>query len=209
MNVLIFGDSITHGQYDSRGGWANRLIADQFAKKGQNPGEDIDYIYNLGIGGNTTRMVINRMMSEVTARKWSPETEFAFVFAIGINDTMQYRDAEPISSPQKYAEEIRHLLGMAQEITDKILFVGMTPVEDQNFEYEIYRSERVGEFEAVMRTFTKEQQIPHVPLFEIFQAGMSIGRELFTDGLHPNDDGHELIYQEVKPALEALLSRDR
>lgn len=206
MNVLIFGDSITHGQYDSQGGWANRLTADEFAQKTQNPDKEINYIYNLGIGGDTTRSVIRRMLSEISARKWSSETQFALVIAIGVNDTLMYRDSAPVSTPKKYAEEIRHLLATAQEITDKILFVGLTPVEDKKFDDGLYVSKRNGEFEAVLRMIAAEHQVPMVRLFELFQADMSIGRQLFLDGLHPNDEGHDLIYQEVKPALEALLS---
>ncbi len=101
------------------------------------------------------------------------------------------------------------MLATAQEITDKILFIGLTPVEDKKFRQELYISKRVGEFEAVLRMIAAEHQVPIVQLFELFQADMSIGHQLFLDGLHPNDEGHDLIYQEVKPALEALLSRDR
>ena len=51
-----------------------------------------------------------------------------------------------------------------------------------------------------------EQKLPFVPVFETFQAKMAAGENLLADGLHPNDAGHELIFQLVRPELDKLLS---
>ena len=76
MRILIFGDSITYGAWDTElGGWANRLrIA--FDKENQDWN-----IYNLGVSGDTINDVLKRFDVECQARE--PEK---LIFAIGIND---------------------------------------------------------------------------------------------------------------------------
>ena len=63
MNVLIFGDSITWGAYDpEQGGWATRL-RNYFEEKDN----DID-VYNLGISGDTTADLLERIEIEAKSR---------------------------------------------------------------------------------------------------------------------------------------------
>jgi len=39
------------------------------------------------------------------------------------------------------------------------------------------------------------------------QEKIASGHRLFDDGLHPNDAGHELIFELVQPELDKLLAK--
>ena len=58
-DLLFFGDSITAGAWDSRGGWANRLIGRTMAQTMDarfEPGSFYCMAYNLGVSGDTVPM---------------------------------------------------------------------------------------------------------------------------------------------------------
>lgn len=209
MRVLVFGDSITEGDYDTHGGWVARLIEDEFAKKQHNPEEDCDYFINLGVDGNTSQDVINRFTSEVAARRLTPNARVAIIISIGTNDTLQYHGEAPAVSVERYKENIKHLYFAAKEITSHIMFVGLTPVEDEAFPDGLYRNDRIWKYEEALQSVTKEYNVPFVPIYDIFKQNMSVGNKLFVDGLHPNDIGHEIIYLRVKQALPGLLTPDK
>jgi lysophospholipase L1-like esterase len=56
-------------------------------------------------------------------------------------------------------------------------------------------------FEAAAQACAQRAGVSFVPVFAHFGAGMSA-----HDGLHPNDAGHQLIYELVRPALDRLLN---
>lgn len=211
MRILVFGDSIGQGFWDSQGGWVQRLINEYHEQSLKNmlAGKD-GYIemYNLGIAGDTARGVLKRMKYEVKSRRLHAEAE-VIVIAIGMNDTMIYKgvDATP---PDLFHDELVQLLESARELTAKLLFVGLTAVDDaacSPWKYssteECFNNDRIWQFESITREFCKEEHISHVKIFEKFKkAHEKTG--LLADGLHPNDAGHAFIANLVKPAIDKL-----
>jgi len=83
--ILVFGDSITYGNWDREGGWVQRLR--KFLDKRNLTDPDFYcLIYNLGISGNDTENLLKRFEFETEQRLKEGE-ETIFIFAIGINDT--------------------------------------------------------------------------------------------------------------------------
>jgi len=207
MRVLVFGDSIAYGKYDSQGGWVDRLktvYADRQLAKLE---DDLPSIYNLGVEGETTRRLTARLPREVVTRRnqWEEDTEFAFVFAIGINDSLITDSGDFFSSPDQYAHDLQELYDTAKLFARKLLFVGLTPVEDDHPRNNYYSSSRVWEFEQALRLFVEEHSLPLVRLFEKFE-NCKKEEFLYANGLHPNDEGHRIIFDAVRPELQKLLA---
>ena len=79
--ICVFGASITWGAFDDKkGGWVNRLKLINFAQ-----GNCID-IHNLGISGNTTNELLERIDTELFAR--NPDL---IIFSIGANDSSCFK----------------------------------------------------------------------------------------------------------------------
>ena len=205
MRILVFGDSIAEGQWDTQGGWVERLRHDVTLLHLTNPSHDT-HLLNLSIGGNTTREVIDRLQSEVRARTyWLPPSEVALVFAVGVNDTVASADGRPALTIAEYGRQVRELHDAAAKLAETIIFVGLLPVDEHNPALKrLYRNERIWQFEQLLRAKTAALGCTFVPVYEVFLKGMHKGERLHSDGIHPNDNGHKLLYAAVKPALERL-----
>lgn len=209
MRVLVFGDSIAQGFWDSEGGWAARLRRYYDELEINDFKNSYPTIFNLGVSGDATKDVRKRLEPETKARLW-PTEEIAYIFAIGLNDTV-YRGQEFESKPEKYRQELTEILAIAKNYSKKILFVGLTPVVDSRVQPlqwsasgKCYSNERIIKFEDALKSFCAENKVAYVPVFEKLKQGQD-RKEMMPDGAHPNNEGHELIYQLVKPELDKLL----
>ncbi len=205
MKVLVFGDSITQGMWDSRGGWVNRL-REYYDKKQleDNEHNDEPTIFNLGVSGDTTKDLLKRFRYEASARDRYGSA--AFVFSIGTNNAAE-GDGRIQSTPEEYVADLKELVKQAKENSGKIMFVGLPPCDESRttpvFWREVYyRNERISALDDAAQKFCNEEDIPFVSTRHLF-----IGREkeLFEDGLHPNDEGHKLIFELGRPELNKLL----
>lgn len=210
MRVLIFGDNSVHGFWDLEyGGWVQRLRKEYDRQTIKHQASESLEFFNLGISGDTVSGVVKRLPYEIEARRWADEP-FVLVFAVGINDTI-FRGKEVASTPEQYRDELDMLVGGAQRYAKRILFVGLTPVDDKLCNPWVYSSskksfsnERILLFEEVLRKFCIDKGLACVQLFETFQSEQQ-SRELLADGLHPNDAGHQLIADLVRPALDKAI----
>lgn len=206
----MFGASITQGFWDTHGGWVQRLRSYYDSKQITDFSKSRPAIFNLGVSADTSTDVINRFENETKARALG-DRELALVFAVGTNNAAVETSGREWSSPDKYRYELIDLIEKARRFTDKIMFVGLAPCDETKtnpvFWNPInYTNARIKLFDDVMEAFCQEQNVPHVPIFGILEEKMKMGIELLQDGLHPNDLGHQLIYEIVRPELDKLLA---
>ena len=105
MITFILGDSITEGLWDSKSGWADRIKSYVQAEEGKSGIKNHNKVYNLGLASNTTKQLVAGFESEVEVRLRMGQ-EYAFTFAIGINDTT-YRNNQGFEiKPEQYKDEL-------------------------------------------------------------------------------------------------------
>lgn len=207
MRVLVFGDSIAYGKWDKKGGWVDQL-------KSYYDNSAIDYkdrefpsIYNLSISGDETRGVLDRFTDEVYARwhNWKGEG-FAFIFAIGTNDSAEEGSLrEKRSSSEIYTHQLEELIKQANKFSNKILFVGLLPVDETRtkpvYWKDVYWSNnRIRAFDKAMEDVALKNNCVYIPFYDQFE-----NKKLLSDGLHPTSEGHDIIFEKVRPALDELL----
>ncbi len=211
MRVLVFGDSITWGFWDTEGGWATRLRNYYVARELKEKSHRDPSVFNLGIGGDTAKGVLRRFKPETDARKW-PGEDFVFVFAIGTNDSAT-ENGKPRFSEKEYRSNLEKLIDEAKKYSDKIVFVGLTPCEEElttpiPWRKSIsYTNKRLLLFEKVIKDECAKNNMPQVVLFETFQDELSKNRKLLADGLHPHNEGHKLIFQLVRPVIDEVIGK--
>lgn len=205
MRVLVFGDSITQGFWDIEGGWVSRIRKhyDQQMIDGTN--DDPPTIFNLGVSGNSSDDVLARFENETKARATE---ELAFVVAIGVNDA-RTKAGVNYSDTNRYKQNLSEILKLAKQHSKKVLFIGLTPcVEERanpvSWGDTGYTNGRIKDFDNTLREFCAENQVSFVEVFEPF-AKVEAETELLPDSLHPNDKGHQLIADIVRPKLEELI----
>ena len=210
MRVLVFGTSITQGFWDTEGGWVARLRKHYDSQQVKDFSKDFPTIFNLGVSADETADILKRFETETQARA---REEMAIIFDMGLNDSAIAFGKERCS-PDQYKKQVDQLITKAKKYTTKIMFVGLTPcnqkltdpVPKHWHENLSYTRERISMFEKVLQEACAKHQLPHVALLETLQAKVDSGENLLADGLHPNNEGHELIYQLVRPRLEELLN---
>ena len=201
MNICIFGDSITYGAFDpERGGWANRLRL-YLDKK-----DDFeDEVYNLGVSGDNTEGLLERFDAEAKFR----EPGF-LIFAIGINDS-QYiiSEKQNRASIDKFEKNIREIIFKARKITDKILFIGLTSVDEEKTTPipwntdKMYKNEYVKKYNDKIKDICKSEKINFVDTFsEMIKDDY---KTMLIDGLHPNSSGHDWMFKRIFPEVETFL----
>jgi acyl-CoA thioesterase I len=208
MILFLFGDSITYGNWDEHGGWADRVRADVSANDIATDFAYYHSAYNLGIDGNITAQVLERFDAETSARMW-PHATYGIVFAIGTNDSGLQADGHPVSSPEQYQQELAALVQKAQALTDRIAFVNLCPVDETIVGPTCstagiarhFTNQRIEKFNATLQTFCTASQVTLIDVHARFADGSG----LLADGLHPNGAGHALIADAVKQTIKPWL----
>jgi len=204
--ILIFGDSIVYGAWDrgKEGGWVQRLRKFLDEKHFIEP--DFEYsVYNLGVSGNTIGELLERFEFETKQRLEEGE-EIIIIFQIGINDSQFVISENKLrTSPEKFKENIQNLIKVAKIFTQKIIFVGLTLVDESKTTpipwnpNKIYKNENIKRNNEIIKSVCKENNIYFIEIFDKWLK--SDYKNLLEDGLHPNSPGHQKIFETVKDFL--------
>lgn len=205
MNLLIFGSSITWGAWDKEGGWAQRLKSFTDNKTLESDFGEYTSVYCLGVSGDNTNDLLERFDTEAKARI-EEEEKTLILIEIGINDSqLVLADNKNRVSPESYRENLLKLIEKSKFHGANLIFVGLTPVDDSKVDPtpwapgKSYRLELVQQYEEILKVVATEQNIPFIELMSKFLERDYKG--LLTDGLHPNTEGHKIMFEEVKVYL--------
>ena len=192
--IVVFGDSITKGFDDSQGGWVHRLKRDLENR------DNSDYsIYNCGIDGDNTKNLLKRFKIENEARYFEGNDEHIVAFAIGINDSSRCEKNNIYHVPlEEFKENMNTLIHQAQELSTRIIIIGLTSV-DENKTTPVPWISTVSYYQKNVELYNSAlQEIAQHHNLEFIELLNTVPLDEMEDGLHPNDRGHEKIYQKVK-----------
>ena len=205
MQILVFGDSITYGAWDKKGGWVERLKRDLNQKTIDSKEEFYCMTYNLGIDGNTTTDLLNRSELETKARLL--DDDIIIIFDVGGNDSCFDKSKGNFLTPQQdFKGNIQKLINLAKKFSSKIFFVGLIPADELRTtpvfwdKDKFYKNEHIKKYDNIIKSVCLDNNINFIDTFNKFSKLNY--KSLLEDGLHPNSKGHELIYEEVKKVLK-------
>lgn len=210
MRVLVFGASVTQGFWDADGGWVQRLWHHYITQFMEDNARPYITIFNLGISGDSTRELLKRIENETIARKW-PGEEFAFIISIGINDSFLKNKTTENMSIEEYRSNLKKVVEIAKKYSGRILLLGLQYCDEKLTDPTqwnngiSYKNDRIKAFDEQISRTAGLLDVYYFPIFEEFKTRHEQGENLYTDGLHPNDAGHQLIFELVRPELDKLL----
>jgi lysophospholipase L1-like esterase len=204
--ILVFGDSLTWGAWDIKGGWVERLKCFFIKRYFLNP-DFYHLVYNLGVSGNTTEDLLKRFELETKQRlKEELEKEIIFIFAIGVNDSCFLKNKNNFwVLPEKFKENLQRLIKLTKKYSLNIAFLGLMPVDEskttpvsrnQNI---FYKNEYIQKYNEIIKTVCKENNVYFIEIFE--KLIKENYKNLLEDGVHPNSKGHQKIFKIVKDFL--------
>lgn len=203
--ILVFGDSIAYGAWDSEGGWVEMLKKEISQKVVATSQQFYCTVYNLSIDGDVTGGVLERFENETKKRLLEEET--IFIFAAGINDSCFIKGTEEFLTPLKnFKNNIQKLISIASKFSNKIIFLGLTPVDESKTNPyfasttgKSYKNSFIKKYDVAIKAICAENKVGFVEIFEKFEK--IDYKNLLEDGLHPNSKGHEKIFEIVKDYL--------
>ena len=197
--VLVFGDSVAYGAWDKEGGWVQRFrkfLDKQNIKNIPN----FTLIYNLSVSGDITEDIIIRFDTGSKAYLKN-ENAHLIIFSIGSNDS-RYINKKVAVNPEKFRKNIIGLIKSAKKYTTTIIFVGLIPIHPAFVQWsktETYRIENIQKYNEIIKSICKENKIYFIEIFEDWTK-MDY-KKLLEDGVHPNSEGHQKIFEIVKDFL--------
>lgn len=203
--ILVFGDSIVYGAWDIEGGWVQRLrkFLDQRVID-SNYKEDF-IVYNLGVGGDTSKDLLKRFESETKHRLW-PDSETIFILSVGDNDSIFNNKTKSFRVlPEDYEKNLQKILNLTKKYSTKILFVGSIPVDESKvdeipwFLGHSYKNKYINQFSEIAKSICKKNKCYFIDIHGKLEKENY--KKLLADGVHPNSRGHEKVFEVVKDFL--------
>jgi lysophospholipase L1-like esterase len=209
MRVLVFGASVTQGFWDTEGGWVQRLRKYYDKQQVDNWSNERPTIFNLGVSGDSTREILKRLEAETQARQ--TDRGLAFIISVGVNDSFIRGSGETNMTPEQFSENYKQIVTIAKKYSDKIMLLGLqycdeTRTRPVTWADIHYTNERIKMFDLKTKQLAEEYGIRYMGIFDQLRERFEAGKNVYHDGLHPNDAGHQLIFELVRPALDELLN---
>lgn len=194
--TLIFGNSISYGFMDPKGGWAYKLRKDLQQIK------DTNQVYNLSISGKRSDSTLERIEFETKHRLKKKDRQInSIIVSAGQNDPKILK-SKIVVPFDEFKNNIFKIIAIAKDYTDNLIILGPIPVFEEKTtpvpwnKEEYYYNKNITKYNNALIEITKKEKIPFI---EIFTAWYSKDYEKFLyDGLHPNRLGHKDIYKRLK-----------
>ena len=202
---LFFGDSITYGEYDGVfGGWVD--ILKRYALQKYNEGNTNELIlFNLGIGGETTEGLLNRMSHEMKARN-SADGNIVFI-GCGAND-LANKDENQLVNPEQFKTNIEIAVQNAKQYSKDIYLVSILPLSE-NIDSKVSPTGKVRTnedvliYNQILKTIATENSLNYIDFHSAFFLDKEI--LLSKDGVHPNEKGYGMMAEIAIPIIEKYL----
>ena len=195
--VMAFGDSLTYGKGDRDGeGYIEGL---KETLNDPESGETIHF-WNYGIPGQETDGVLNQL--DQPEIKTKLEKANTFIVYIGTNDfinsnggNLDQVDSQKVRKEKKeYLSHLQRILSILMDKNQKadILVIGLYNPEKSKPIVE----KLVGEYnQSVRKIISKDDRLIFIPTNDLFDHKKK--EEYFSDDLHPNETGYQLITKRV------------
>jgi lysophospholipase L1-like esterase len=158
--------------------------------------------YNLGIPGQTTQDLIARYKDEIAARLDSTKDSSQCVFAFGMNDII-VQDGKILVGVKSFKSNISEVIEWSLKVTTKPILVNIPPIDVAASPDKILGRtlENIVSYNHTIEEIAQTYDITVVDIYSLL-IHLTPTEYLDQDCLHPNDFGHEVIYTEVKKAIE-------
>lgn len=192
--MLVFGDSIAYGKWDSEGGWVIRLRNYVDEKYNITKGNNL-LICNLGIPGEVAPRLAERFTTELKFRI-EPADKNVVLIAIGVNDSCPNNwMTNKQTSEDEFKNAIHKMVEVAKKMNCKVALIGLTPVNPEKSKGLLFTNKEVKKYDDYLSDIAKEKSLLKLELFDkLLKTGFG---NLLVDSVHPNDKGHKKMTEAV------------
>ena len=201
VKIVCIGDSIVEGEGDELGlsGWAGRL--QHKILKGSKVGEN--RVYNLGMGMETSIDLMHRFFSEVLYR----DPDIIIMQAAHGDSRLMLNNSQIKEFEIGKGARMRSynkLFAYLAQSKKKILIIGLNPISCRATSKKdaLLRSRHIESHNRGLKKLCVQYKLPFLDPRDIFK-NIKL-EEYYTDGLHPNSKGYELMFNAILKKLIGL-----
>lgn len=196
--ILVIGDSISYGKWDSNGGWVARLR--RYIDENFNIGKSNNFqVYNLGIPGDVVPRIAQRIENEILMRIPKEEKtndKNLILFAAGINDSCPNNwMTGKQTSEAEFKDALLTVINTAKRMQCSLLFVGLTPVNSERSKGLQFSNEEVRKYDRFILDVCSQNLIPMITLFDELEKSQF--SEFLIDAVHPSNEGHAMLADKI------------
>lgn len=210
--IFIFGASSAYGVGGEEGGIGDLLkkkIHSQMYRAG-GMGEKHE-VYNFATPGATVEFFLESFEYQID--KYAKDTKLITIVSVGMNNSKAINNPDNfVSSPSQYKTTMEKLLTGLKQKVDGVICYGYTHVDESktapianpfNDDLAYFKNDKIIEFNSIFKQVCQQLGLTFIEI-DIEQEEWK-RKYLFRDGLHPNREGHQLIFDKVWPEVEKLL----
>ena len=153
----------------------------------------------MGISGQSTTEILERMERECEGRVLDDANNI-IVIAAGINDS-QILEGKMVNDEEAFKRNV------AAGLTDKVIYLGLTPVDDSRTDpvtwdrTRIWRNELVENYDNIISEICSEKGVRYVYVYEQIDPATN------EDGLHPSEVGHAVLAEIMGNVIHDYLKK--
>jgi lysophospholipase L1-like esterase len=220
--IFFFGASITYGVGGEDGGWPDQIKRHYHKQMYGLDGIGEQYeTYLFAKPGATVEFVLETYAAQLEKYR-SPGDKVIAIISVGLNNAKAVGAPDNfVSSVKDYIQKMQSLLSDIAARVDHVVCVGFMPVDQlltapkasspDPTKQSYFYNNRVEEFNSAFQTATLNigDNVSFINLFDRMTSANWTTSCLYTDGLHPNADGHTWIYEQVILDLEPIVKQLR
>jgi lysophospholipase L1-like esterase len=200
LKIIALGDSLVYGFGDpDKGGWVEQL-----RRWWMSPNSAGHILYNLGVRGDRTQQVAQRLEVEFRHRgELRNRVPDLIILSVGVNDSARLTrpNGKNYTDFALFESQIAVLLEQAQQLCP-VFFVGMVPVDEAKMPFLdcfYYNHADQYRYKEATRIACSKRHIPYLDIFEQWMARGANWRRnrISEDGLHPNTLGYQALLEDV------------
>ena len=200
LKLVAFGDSLIYGFGDGvGGGWVERL-----RRQWMLPESAGHVLYNLGVRGDRTYQVAQRLENEFRQRgELRNRVPDAIILSVGLNDSARVQSftGRSYTDFEHFKTVLDNLLNLSQQLCP-VIFVGMVPVDESKMPFQdclYYSHADQYRYKEATKLACELRGIPYLDIFDKWLARGNIWCSscLTADGLHPNAAGYQSLFEDV------------
>jgi lysophospholipase L1-like esterase len=209
---FILGDSVAYGVGAEQAGWADLLKQWLFNRMYSEHGVGETYeLFNFAYPGGGIEFVLGNQLSQLAKYRRDGSKTVAIVCTGGNNAKAIDTPENVVSSLEAYEALVVELLQSLQQNADAVIALPSLAVVDESKvspkispftgKKSFINNARIAQYNS---KFQEVCQTNDVTFVSTSTAGWA-STCLYADGLHPNQIGHQRLFEQIKPLAEALL----
>jgi lysophospholipase L1-like esterase len=200
LKLVAFGDSLIYGFGDGvGGGWVERL-----RRQWMLPESAGHVLYNLGVRGDRTYQVAQRLENEFRQRgELRNRVPDAIILSVGLNDSarVQSLTGRSYTDFEHFKTVLDNLLNLSQQLCP-VIFVGMVPVDESKMPFQdclYYSHADQYRYKEATKLACELRGIPYLDIFDKWLARGNIWCSscLTSDGSPSQCSGLSILFEDV------------